>query len=100
MAWEIVDEHLDQAEGLHRIIYENKASLSIDGKPERLERVIFLKREECPYCGHVTEKTAAGEIDVPGIKQTTLAALKNHEAGLLEHAKKHRVPLLKPKGKP
>ena len=91
MAWEVVEEHLDLAEGLHRIVFENRAAITREGKPERHERAIFLKRLSCPACGNVHWKGPDEPIDVAKLKRETLAQLNENHSKMMEHGRQHNV---------
>lgn len=94
MAWRIKEEHLDLAEGLHRIVFENPEVLTREGKPQTHERAIFLKVDGCPYCGHTQEKTETGEIDVEAIKSATLKRLNAHHEAMLAHGRKYHLQMV------
>lgn len=97
MAWELIEEHVDAAEGLHRMVFENKSVKDRSGKPVRTERAFFLKRQDCPYCGHVqkTAKDAAAmEItpeDLRAARTETLGKLNEDAAAVQSYARKHGV---------
>ncbi len=91
MAWRIKDEHLDMAEGMHRIIYENPEVLTRDGVPQTHEVSIFLKLDHCPYCGHVPEKDAQGTIDVHKTSKEMQERLNQHHEQLVQHRRKYGV---------
>jgi len=54
MAWEIEEQHLDKALGLHRYILVDKTVIQSDGQPARFRYDIALGSgfdgESCPHC--------------------------------------------------
>lgn len=94
MSWRIKEEHLDAAEGMHRVIYENDAVRTADGKPQQHHLYIFVGLDACPHCGHVPEKNEHGEVDVKALKAKMHARLNEHHEHMVNHAKKHQLQML------
>jgi hypothetical protein len=92
MGWQIKAEYVDAALGAHVIEYENPELLNSEGKPQQHHRVVLLKLDACPHCGHA-EPLQADAVDIKKVKAEMLARLNAHQDAMVGHARQNRVPL-------
>lgn len=82
MAWEIEDEHVDKAEGVHRYTLIERSVITRDGAPARSLYYIVLGTgvdgNSCPHC-HGEVKTGLTLGDDGALMHAELGEHKPHE---------------------
>jgi len=93
MTWEIKDEWIDPARGVHSVVYHNREFLQPNeaGKMVPVEHhlVHHFKLKACPHCGSANVDAQGIPLDFAAKKTETHEALTAHHKAIMDYRAKH-----------